>query len=230
MDFETVAYLRANSRAWRLLRADTAPLAIHVLGTIFIVDNVRTIAESDLIARVDDLLYAVNAQTAGTSQRTAPDAVTSPGRRHRAARPAHLSALGPRLRRCVGIARAGLAAQVLPRRPRRGPLRRDGRRRAGLRFRRRIARPLLRRHRVPAQHDRRAAAREMVAEPTPTRVPDSPSCADAATRSTPRSPRWPAASPSPLDAVALLDRYQHFSSTARELLSDFRSGGELPHP
>ena len=78
MDFETVAYLRANSRAWRLLRADTAPLAIHVLGTIFIVDNVRTIAESDLIARVDDLLYAVNAQTAGTPQRTAPDAVTPP--------------------------------------------------------------------------------------------------------------------------------------------------------
>ena len=52
MDFETVAYLRANSRAWRLLRADTAPLAIHVLGTIFIVDNVRTIAESDLVVHV----------------------------------------------------------------------------------------------------------------------------------------------------------------------------------
>jgi hypothetical protein len=78
MDFETVAYLRANSRAWRLLRADTAPLAIHVLGTIFIVDNVRTIAEPDLIAGVDDLLYAVNAQTAGGTSQPPSDAVTSP--------------------------------------------------------------------------------------------------------------------------------------------------------
>ena len=60
MDHATAAYLRANSRAWRLLRADSAPLILHVLGQIFIVDNVRTIAEPDLLSRVDDLLYAVN--------------------------------------------------------------------------------------------------------------------------------------------------------------------------
>ena len=61
MDFGTADYLRTHSRAWRLLRADTAPLILHVLGTIFIDDNVRTIAEDDLVKRVDDLLYAVNA-------------------------------------------------------------------------------------------------------------------------------------------------------------------------
>lgn len=61
MDHDTIAYLRGTSSAWRLLRADTAPLVLHVLGQIFVVDNVRTIAETDLVSRVDDLLYAVNA-------------------------------------------------------------------------------------------------------------------------------------------------------------------------
>lgn len=63
MDHDTIAYLRATSSAWRLLRADTAALVLHVLGQIFVVDNVRTIAESDLISRVDDLLFTVNAAT-----------------------------------------------------------------------------------------------------------------------------------------------------------------------
>ncbi len=61
MDHDEVAYLRENSPAWRLLRADSAPLVLATLGQIFVVDNVRTIAEHDLLARVDDILYAANA-------------------------------------------------------------------------------------------------------------------------------------------------------------------------
>jgi hypothetical protein len=61
VDYETVAYLRSASPAWRLLRADSSPLALSVLGQIFVVDNVRTIGETDLVSRVDDLLYAANA-------------------------------------------------------------------------------------------------------------------------------------------------------------------------
>ncbi len=63
MDHDTIALLRDTSRAWRLLRADTAPLVLSVLGQIFIADNVRTIAETDLLSRVDDLLYAANTMT-----------------------------------------------------------------------------------------------------------------------------------------------------------------------
>ena len=60
MDHDGIAYLRANSAAWRLLRADSAPLVLAVLGQIFVVENVRTIAESALLSRVDEVLYQVN--------------------------------------------------------------------------------------------------------------------------------------------------------------------------
>lgn len=82
MDYSTTAYLRAHSRAWRLLRADTAPLVLHVLGTIFVHDNVRTIAEPDLVSRVDELLYAVNAAT--RDARADPDAAPAYPRSPRA--------------------------------------------------------------------------------------------------------------------------------------------------
>ncbi|HET7305339.1 MAG TPA: DUF3375 domain-containing protein [Segeticoccus sp.] len=61
MNHEEITYLRAHSGAWRLLRADTAPLVLAVLGRIFVVDNVRTISESDLLTRVDEELYGINA-------------------------------------------------------------------------------------------------------------------------------------------------------------------------
>ncbi len=60
MDHDRIAYLRANSAAWRLLRADSAALVLTALGQIFVVDNVRAIAESALLSRVDEVLYQVN--------------------------------------------------------------------------------------------------------------------------------------------------------------------------
>ena len=53
------ATLRASA-AWRLLRTDHAPLILGFLGQVFVEENVRTIAGSDLTSRLDDLLYVLN--------------------------------------------------------------------------------------------------------------------------------------------------------------------------
>jgi hypothetical protein len=60
MQYEEVAALRAGSPAWRLLRADNAPLILSFLGRVFVDDNVREISASRLISRLDDELYALN--------------------------------------------------------------------------------------------------------------------------------------------------------------------------
>jgi len=60
VDYDELVSLRANSPAWRLLRADNAPLVMSVLGRIFVAENVRSISSKDLVARLDDELYALN--------------------------------------------------------------------------------------------------------------------------------------------------------------------------
>lgn len=60
MDYDEVEALRRTSAAWRLLRAKNAPLVIGFLGRVFVEDNVRGIAAADLVARLDDELYALN--------------------------------------------------------------------------------------------------------------------------------------------------------------------------
>jgi hypothetical protein len=60
MQYEEVAALRAGNPAWRLLRADNAPLVLSFLGRVFVEDNVRDISASQLINRLDDELYALN--------------------------------------------------------------------------------------------------------------------------------------------------------------------------
>ncbi|GEM_PF-36060 len=60
MQHDDVDSLRRSSAAWRLLRADTAPLVLSFLGTLFVEDNVRAIPESELVARLDDHLWAVD--------------------------------------------------------------------------------------------------------------------------------------------------------------------------
>jgi hypothetical protein len=72
VDYDELVSLRATSPAWRLLRADNAPLVLSVLGRIFVTENVRGISATDLIARVDDELYALNARLGvGTFPRAA---------------------------------------------------------------------------------------------------------------------------------------------------------------
>lgn len=65
MDFERLVALRQHSAAWRLMRADTAPMVLAILGRVFVVDNRRTVGESELVALVADLLEAVNDAAGG---------------------------------------------------------------------------------------------------------------------------------------------------------------------
>ncbi|HEY6647025.1 MAG TPA: DUF3375 family protein, partial [Mycobacterium sp.] len=60
MRYEEITALRIGSPAWRLLRADNAPLVLSFLGRVFVDDNVRDISASQLITRLDDELYALN--------------------------------------------------------------------------------------------------------------------------------------------------------------------------
>lgn len=60
MEYDEVEALRRRSPAWRLLRAENAALVVSVLGRVFIGENVRDIASGALIERLDDELYALN--------------------------------------------------------------------------------------------------------------------------------------------------------------------------
>jgi len=60
MSFDEVAWLRDNSPAWRLLRADHAPLVLSFLHQVFVTENVRSIPAAELASRLDDELYALN--------------------------------------------------------------------------------------------------------------------------------------------------------------------------
>lgn len=60
MDFDEIESLRRRSPAWRLLRADNAPLVLGFLGRVFVEDNVRSLPGSELASRLDDELYVLN--------------------------------------------------------------------------------------------------------------------------------------------------------------------------
>ncbi len=60
MDYDTLSQLRRFHPAWRLLLADHAPLIIGFLNQVFIRPNERSIAESQLRSRLEDLLYVLN--------------------------------------------------------------------------------------------------------------------------------------------------------------------------
>jgi hypothetical protein len=59
---DEIAWLRDNSPAWRLLRADNAPLVLSFLHQVFVADNVRSISAAELASRLDDELYVLNEQ------------------------------------------------------------------------------------------------------------------------------------------------------------------------
>ena len=63
LSFDEVAWLRDNSPAWRLLRADNAPLVLSFLHQVFVAENVRSIPAAQLASRLDDELYALNARS-----------------------------------------------------------------------------------------------------------------------------------------------------------------------
>jgi hypothetical protein len=57
---DEIEWLRDNSPAWRLLRADNAPLVLSFLYRVFVAENVRSISVAELASRLDDELYALN--------------------------------------------------------------------------------------------------------------------------------------------------------------------------
>jgi hypothetical protein len=71
MEFEEIAWLRANNPAWRLLRADSAPLVLSFLNRVFVEQNVRSIPAAELASRLDDELYARNEHAAHSFPRPA---------------------------------------------------------------------------------------------------------------------------------------------------------------
>lgn len=59
VEFEEVEAIRRGHPAWRLLRADHAPLILSFLGKVFVEGNARTVPAAELAARLDDYLYAL---------------------------------------------------------------------------------------------------------------------------------------------------------------------------
>ena len=56
---DEITWLRASSPAWRLLRAENAPLVLSFLNRVFVQGNARAISAADLEALLDDELYAI---------------------------------------------------------------------------------------------------------------------------------------------------------------------------
>jgi len=59
LDFSTLDLLRQSHPAWRLLRSDHAPLVASFLYRVFIVPNVRVMAQADLAEALEDELFAL---------------------------------------------------------------------------------------------------------------------------------------------------------------------------
>ncbi len=57
IDYSYLVSLRRNNPAWRLLCAESAPLALSFFNSAFIEENVREMAETDLAEKLEDELY-----------------------------------------------------------------------------------------------------------------------------------------------------------------------------
>jgi len=60
VNFDEIGWLQKHSPAWRLLCADNAPLILGFLEKIFVERNVRSISGTDLASHLDDELYALH--------------------------------------------------------------------------------------------------------------------------------------------------------------------------
>ncbi|WP_414040600.1 DUF3375 domain-containing protein [Acidithiobacillus sp. M4-SHS-6] len=62
LNYATLELLRQNHPAWRLLRAQHAPLVAGFLHRVFIVPNVRNLSQADLVEALEDELFALREQ------------------------------------------------------------------------------------------------------------------------------------------------------------------------
>ncbi|MFC4252825.1 DUF3375 domain-containing protein [Sinimarinibacterium flocculans] len=70
-DHATLELLRQNHPAWRLLRADHAALIASFLHRVFVVPNLRAVAQADLAEALEDELFALR-------ERLGPEAYPKP--------------------------------------------------------------------------------------------------------------------------------------------------------
>ncbi len=59
LDYSTLDILRQNHPAWRLLRADHAPLMVSFLYRAYVEPNVRVLPQADLVEALEDELFAL---------------------------------------------------------------------------------------------------------------------------------------------------------------------------
>lgn len=59
LDYDTLVFLRHSHPAWRLLCAEQSPLVASFLHRIYLVPNVRVMAQSDLVESLEDELFAL---------------------------------------------------------------------------------------------------------------------------------------------------------------------------
>ena len=59
MDYHQLIALRQHHPAWRLLRADHAPLIISFLEQSFVSPNLRSVDQSGLVSKLDDMIYSL---------------------------------------------------------------------------------------------------------------------------------------------------------------------------
>jgi hypothetical protein len=67
LDYSTLELLRQNHPAWRLLRAEHAALVASFLHRVFIVPNVRVMAQSDLAEALEDELFNLRERSGGNA-------------------------------------------------------------------------------------------------------------------------------------------------------------------
>ena len=71
LSFGTLESLRRNHPAWRLLASDNATLVATFLHKVFLVQRVHGLPQSDLVSRLDDLLYVLKAEGDDTFRQSA---------------------------------------------------------------------------------------------------------------------------------------------------------------
>jgi hypothetical protein len=74
LDHDTLELMRGRHPAWRLLRAEHAPLVVSFLHRTFVAPNARTIGQQELTAKLDDYLYELRERLGeGVYPRTADE-------------------------------------------------------------------------------------------------------------------------------------------------------------
>lgn len=67
LDYATLDLLCRNHPAWRLLRSDHAPLVASFLQRVFVIPNVRVMAQADLSEALEDELFNLHEQLGAVS-------------------------------------------------------------------------------------------------------------------------------------------------------------------